>query len=147
MLTGACKSNAENLYDPDNAPISEFEFRPFVYFLRFMTDYINYEYQDKLKSLYNHKTGVIRSISQQLLYGPNYFKNKINLHQINDKTRVDHQKQARLSLRKLADYRFMSYFLISFFLFKFIFGLSYINNFAIFFFIFTCYILIKSLFM
>jgi hypothetical protein len=147
ILSGVCKSNVKNVYDPDTAPISEIEFRPFVNFLRFITDHINSDYQEKLKTLYNHKTGVIRSVSQQLLYGPNYYKNKINLHQINEKTRIDHQTQVRLSLRKLADYRFISYFIIIFFLVKIIFGFSSLSNLAIFFLIFTCYILIKSLFM
>lgn len=146
MLNAVCKTSIEKVYDPDTAPIGEFELRPLVYFLRFITDFINYKYQEKLRRLYDNNSSLISSVSRNLLYGPLYYKNKINLQQINSPSKLEVHRRVRLSLRKLADYRLIFYFLITFFFVKFIFGFSFINNFAVFFLLFTCYVLVKALF-
>ena len=77
-----------------------------------------------------------------MLYGPLDYKNKVTLQY----TKIERER-VHLSLRKIADYRFLFYFLVTFLVIKFIFSLSYINNFFVLFLIFCCYIFVKALVM
>lgn len=83
-------------------------------------------------------------MSHQFLYGPLDIKNKF-LYK-SDNQQIERNLNARLSLRLLADYRFLVYSLIILILMKYLIFNNSSNLTILFlmFFIYFCYILVKT---
>lgn len=79
------------------------------------------------------------------MQGPNIDIASAKTDETRKKEQQQQQQLVRLSLRKLADYRFLLYSIFTFYLIKFVFGFTYLSNFAFIGFIFACYILISAL--
>lgn len=152
MINGLKKPALINIYDPDISPIGDNENRCLVYFFKIISDYINNKFSGELISFYN-RSDFIGTISRKMLYGPEYSLNQLlknasnsnaiikdplakNLvYDFDDTTTLKENSvlcagqykspvTPKISLRFMASYKFIFYFLIVLFLIKTLFSYS-----------------------
>jgi len=142
IINRLAKPVITNNYDPDTAPVGEFENKFIVCLLNEISYWINKNYSSQFEKLYN-RDDLLGKISRKYLYGPNELKSKVSLVNNQMKSILDRQLttstdmndtnmfRVRLSLRSLANYKFIFYFLLNILIFKAISGYSFIITFIL----------------
>ena len=133
-----------------------------VFFLhiQLINNFVNFKHYDFFEHVYN-RDDFFGKIGRKCLYGPNDFSNKSNSHlnasafeknreiylrneKINQELNNPNFFRVRLSLRALANYRFILYFLLFFLFVKLLSGLSYMLTLLFVAFTFFAHFLIAS---
>ncbi|CAF0889215.1 unnamed protein product [Brachionus calyciflorus] len=90
----------QSYYDPETAPIGDFENKFLVYIFQFVSDLMNENFSDFFDKIYQ-RNDLIGNLSKKCLY-----------------VSKGHGSKPRLHLRSLASYKFIFYFLVYLFLLK-----------------------------
>jgi hypothetical protein len=152
VIYGLKKPVIVNYYDPDQAPVSEFENKYLVRILKFISDVLNDKYGSTIEQLYN-RTDFVGKLSKKVFYETKNDECSIRIgskrlaRNLADDL-IDHseepvRKRAKLSLRHMASYKFIFYFSIFLILIKTFSGYSFLFTFflvCILFFIYSLYI-------
>lgn len=93
IMNGLARPKIETFYDPETAPIGDFENKFLVYFFRFVSDLMNDNFGTTIESMYT-RADLIGNVSKKCFY------------------KRSNECKAKVNLRSLASYKFIFYFLV-----------------------------------
>lgn len=157
IINKLCNPVITNFYDPDTSPIGEFENKFLVFCLQKLSNHINERYCESFDRIYN-RDDLFGRIGRKFLYGPNDIQSRhtdvssdnqekhiyLRNERLNQELNNPNLFRVRLSLRALANYRFILYFCFFFFIVKLISGFSYLFSLLLVSFCFLIHFLMNS---